>query len=323
MPTVTPLPGWAIVPAAMPQQTLSLPVDPRHEPKLRAVLVEADFELAEAPHAFWRGRGPGCIATFYRSGKLVLQGENAATLAAVLGLAAPEVPDPDTQRSAAVAVALAKHPDPKPAAWIGSDEVGKGDYFGPLVVVAARVERDRVPLLVELGVADSKSLGDAQMVKMAPQLEQVVVSQKVVVGPEAYNRLHAKFKNLNYLLAWAHARAIEDLLAKAPADYALVDKFADERLLKRSMLETGRRIRLDQRTKAEEDPAVAAASILARAEFLWRMKALSKEAGLTLPKGAGSPVLAAGRRLVAERGPEILGRFAKVHFKNTEKILGR
>ncbi len=308
--------------AAMPQQTLTLPVDPAHEPKLRAVLEQADFELSEAPHAFWRGRGPGCVATFYRSGKLVLQGENAGTLAAVLGLAEPSVPDPDQQRLDAVAAALAKHPDPKPAAWIGSDEVGKGDYFGPLVVVAARVERDRVPLLVELGAADSKTLGDAQMQAIAPELEAVVMHQKVVIGPEAYNRLRDKFKNLNHLLAWAHARAIEDLLAQAPADYALVDRFADERVLQRKMMETGRRIRLDQRPRAEEDPAVAVASILARVEFLRRMKALSRDAGLTLPKGAGSPVLAAGRRLVAERGREALGRYAKLHFKNTEKILG-
>lgn len=311
----------------MPQQTFTLAVGAEHEPKLRAVLEQADFELTEAPHAFWRGRGPGCVATFYRSGKLVLQGQNAASLAAVLQLAEPGVPDapasanPERTRSIAVAAALAKHPDPKPPAWIGSDEVGKGDYFGPLVVVAARVEREQVPLLTELGAADSKHLGDARMRQIAPALEAVVTHQVVAVGPESYNRLHAKLKNLNHLLAWGHARAIEDVLQQAPADYALVDRFADERLLQRKMLEQGRRIRLDQRPRAEEDPAVAVASILARVEFLRRLDALSRQAGMTLPKGAGPPVLAAGRKLVARLGADALPRFAKIHFKTTQRIV--
>lgn len=308
---------------ASPQQTLTLPVDPRHEPKLRAVLLEADFSLEEAPHAFWRGRGPGCIATLYKSGKLVLQGPNAGTLAAVLGLAEESLPDPDHARLSAVAEALAKHPDPKPEAWIGNDEVGKGDYFGPLVVVAARLERAKVPLLVELGVADSKTLGDDRMRVIARDLVHVVTHKAVTVGPEAYNRLYEKFGNLNHLLAWAHARALEDVLAEAPATYALVDRFADERVLSRRLLEAGRRIRVDQRPKAEEDPAVAAASILARTEFLRRMDALSKEAGFTLPRGAGSPVLAAGRRVIATHGVSALGRFAKLHFKTTEQLRGR
>ncbi|MDY0001597.1 MAG: ribonuclease HIII [Polyangia bacterium] len=302
-----------------PSQTFSL--DPLNEPKLRAVLIEAGFALEDAPHAFWRGRGPGCIATMYRSGKLVLQGVNAPTLAAVLGLAAAEPPEPEPARSAAIA--LAKHPEPKPDAWIGSDEVGKGDYFGPLVVVAARVERDQVPLLMELGVADSKTLGDSRMTSIAKDLRRLVPHRSVVVSPEAYNRLHSQLGNLNFLLAWAHSRALEDLLAEAPATYALVDRFADERVLRRRLGEAARRIQVEQRPKAEEDPAVAAASILARTEFLRRMEALSREAGFTLPRGAGPPVIAAGRRLLAEKGMEALGRFAKVHFRTTEDLRPR
>ena len=144
----------------------------------------------------------------------------------------------------------------------------------------------------------------------------------MVIGPEAYNRLQQKMGNLNHLLAWAHARAIENLLSAHSTDYVLVDRFDNERVLKKRLLPLGRQVRLDQRPKAEQNPAVAAASILARVTFLDQMRALSRQAGFPLPRGAGPPVLAAGRRLVAEHGPEALSRFAKLHFRTTQKVLG-
>jgi len=309
----------------MAQNIVTLPVDAQYQQRIRHILAAADFDFFDAPHAFYRAKGPGCTAVFYCSGKLVLQGVNALTLAAVLGLEEPAVPEAPAVKDASTRYdeALALHPDPKPQAWIGQDEVGKGDFFGPLVVVSVRVERDRVPLLAELGVTDSKSLGDKKMRAMANDLRAVVAHQAVILNPEAYNRLYAKIGNLNRLLAWAHARALEDLLAEAPAPYALVDKFADESVLKRALMEAGRGIVLAQRTKAESDPAVATASILARDIFLGRMDALSRSAGLIIPRGAGSPVLAAGRKLVAKHGPDALGRFAKLHFKTSGQILNR
>ncbi len=314
----------------MAQQTVTLPVDPQYQQRIRDILTAADFDFFETPHAFYRAKGPGCTAVFYRSGKLVLQGPNAQTLATVLGLEEPAIPDlPDKPGGASRSgagrfdAALECHPDPKPDPWIGQDEVGKGDYFGPLVVVSVCVARDRVELLEELGVTDSKLLKDPQMRAMANDLRAVVSHQAVVLNPEAYNRLYDKIGNLNRLLAWAHARALEDLLAEAPADYALVDKFADERVLRRSLMAAGRSIHLEQRTKAESDPAVATASILARDVFLGSMDALSRAAGMTIPRGAGAPVLVAGRKLVAKHGPDALGRFAKVHFKTSQQILRR
>lgn len=259
------------------------------------------------------------MLTFYRSGKLVLQGPQAPTVAAVLDLELPEQAAP----GAAFEAALDLHPDPKPALWIGSDEVGKGDYFGPLIVVAARLRREHVALLAELGAADSKTLTDKRIPGLAKELRHVVDFETVVLGPETYNRMYGETPNLNRLLAWAHATAIRSLLERAPADYVLTDQFANPVLIERRLKDLPDEIRLDQRTKAEADPAVAAASILARAEFLRRMKRLSEQAGMTLPKGAGSPVLAAGKRLVAARGPEALRSFAKIHFKTTEQVLGR
>ena len=301
----------------MAQVTLSLKATPLEAPPFRETLRAADFEFSELPYAFWRARGPGCVVTFYQSGKVVLQGPSSYATAAVLGLDAPEPEDGEPFEAA-----LAKHPDPKPEAWVGSDEVGKGDYFGPLVVAAVRLAREQVPLIAELGAADSKRLTDKKMMEMARELKHAVTVRLVVVGPERYNRLHAEMGNLNELMAWAHARAIGEVLEAAPAPYVLVDRFADESLVRRR-LRPGRRFTLAQRPRAEDDPAVAVASILARNEFLWRMRALSREAGFTLPKGAGPPVLTAGRRLVKAHGADALDHFAKRHFATTKQILGK
>jgi ribonuclease HIII len=205
---------------------------------------------------------------------------------------------------------------------VGIDETGKGDYFGPLVVVAAAITRDRVPLLRELGVGDSKRISDGVIIKMAPKLKACCTFRQVVIRPPRYNALYEKIGNLNRLLAWGHARALEDVLEVAPeATWALSDQFArDTRVVERQLMERGRQITLAQRTKAESDPAVAVASILARNEFLWQMKALGREMGRTLPKGAGPPVLAAARALVAAQGRDVLGSCAKLHFKTTNQL---
>ncbi len=309
----------------MAQQTLSLKVLPIAERATRDALREAGFAFEVAPYAFWRARGDGAVVVFYRSGKLVLQGPAAPAVAALLGLSVPAVdeaneaaPQDPVERFAA---ALALHPDPKPTAWVGTDETGKGDYFGPLIVAAVRLERDHVPLVAELGAADSKTLSDQRILELAPDLKRVVAHELVVVGPEAYNRLYANVKNLNRLLAWAHARALEDLLQRVQADYALTDQFGDPRLVENRLMAAGRKVRLEQRPRAEADPAVAVASILARHELIWRFRALSKDAGFVLPKGAGPKVLAAGRRLVQTFGEGALQRFAKTHFATTRQIL--
>lgn len=282
------------------------------------ILRGAGYEIVGAPHALWQARGAGCTATFYRSGKLVIQGRDALEAVVLLDLEIPEPADP----GADVAKALALHPDPPPDAWIGTDETGKGDYFGPLIVAAACIERDQIPFLAELGVTDSKRLGDKKILDIATELKKFVPHKLVVLGPETYNRLYGDIGNLNRLLAWAHARAITDLYDTCPVSYVLTDKFADERLLARRVAGLKDRLRLDQRVRAESDPAVAVASILARAELVWQIRRLSKQAGFTLPKGAGAPVLAAGKRLLAEAGREALPKFAKVHFSTTKQIGG-
>jgi ribonuclease HIII len=205
---------------------------------------------------------------------------------------------------------------------IGSDESGKGDFFGPLVIAAFFMPEGQDEVLRELGVKDSKRTSDARCREIAETLKRSYPFHSVVaIGPEKYNELWAKLRNLNRLLAWGHARAIENILERVPAGKAVTDQFGDERFVRNALLQKGREIELVQMPRAEEDPAVAAASILARAEFLTRLHFLSKDVGFELPKGASDLVEAAAVRLVRAKGPGILERVAKTHFKTTVRVL--
>jgi ribonuclease HIII len=208
------------------------------------------------------------------------------------------------------------------AGHIGTDESGKGDYFGPLVVAGFFQAEGQAEVLRALGVKDSKRTSDNRVREIAAVLKKGYPHSVVCVGPEKYNELYDKLRNLNRLLAWGHARVIENLLAEIPARLVLTDQFGDERFVREALMKHGRTVELVQRPRAEEDPAVAAASILARAEFLWRLRSLSEAAGLELPKGASALVETAARELVRREGAEALRRFAKVHFKTTERVLG-
>lgn len=204
---------------------------------------------------------------------------------------------------------------------IGTDESGKGDFFGPLVVAAFFMPEGHEGALRELGVKDSKRTSDARCREIADVLKRGYVHSIVSVGPEKYNALYEKLRNLNRLLAWAHARAIENILERVPAGKAVTDQFGDERFVREALLKKGRAIDLVQMPRAEEDPAVAAASILARAEFLTRLRFLAKDIGADLPKGASAIVEAAAVKLVREKGPDILNKVAKTHFKTTARVL--
>jgi ribonuclease HIII len=171
-------------------------------------------------------------------------------------------------------------------------------------------------------VRDSKKISDGRVLEIARDLRQVCKHSIVAIGPQKYNELYPKFRNLNRFLAWGHARALENLLAQVDCPLAIADQFGDERFILSALLEKGKQIQLVQRPKAEEDLAVAAASILARAEFLHRLKRLSDEVGTTLPKGATDVELAA-RMVVKKHGKERLGTVAKLHFKTTKAVLGK
>jgi len=204
---------------------------------------------------------------------------------------------------------------------IGTDESGKGDYFGPLVIAGVFLEDKQQSVLRELGVKDCKGLSDNRVRELAETLKQGYTYSIVAIGPEKYNELYEKLRNLNKLLAWGHARVIENILAKIPCSQAITDQFGDRLYVVNALMKKGRTIELIQRPKAEEDLAVAAASILARAEFLKRLYFLSKDLGVDLPKGSSPLAEETGLKLVKLEGIEALAKAAKIHFKLTDRIV--
>ncbi len=210
---------------------------------------------------------------------------------------------------------------PDPGRRVGVDESGKGDYFGPLVVAAVYVGPEH---LAELdGVMDSKKLTDARCHALSATIKAVCPYAVIAIGPAKYNELYAKIGNLNKLLAWGHARAIENVLEKVDCDYVISDQFADPAGLKRQLFEKGRQVTLESRVRGESDTAVAAASIVARSEFVGRLTRLGEEHGVSLPKGAGPPVMQAAVAIVRQRGPQALADVAKLHFKTTQEAIAR
>ncbi len=203
---------------------------------------------------------------------------------------------------------------------IGTDESGKGDYFGPLVIAGIYIKPEQWEILIKLGVQDSKKLSDYQCNAISKELK-VFPQSIVTIGPEKYNDLYDKIKNLNKLLAWGHARVIENLLEKIDCNNVLSDQFGDESLIQNALMKRGKSIKLIQRHHAEENIVVASASILARVQFLNCMDKLSREYNIEIPKGASKIVIDRGKQLVRKHGQEILKKVAKLHFKTTSSVL--
>lgn len=288
-------------------------VPPDGRDALRKRLASEPFEFRTVPHAAFSVKGAGVVATLYKSGKLVIQGADPELFAArYVESAAP--------------AASAKTPGPAsgaaPAAGpcIGSDETGKGDYFGPLVVCGVRLDDEVAGRIVrEARVQDSKRISDPEAIQLGAELRERVPYAIARLDPPEYNAEHARVKNLNPMLADLHERVIRELYQ--PGLRVLVDKFANAKLLEERT--RGLDIRLEQKPRAESlHPAVAAASIIARQEFLACLRELSNEWGLDLRKGAGTPTDRSAREFVRRFGKDELDKVAKVHFKTTQKVTG-
>jgi ribonuclease HIII len=203
--------------------------------------------------------------------------------------------------------------------WIGCDESGKGDYFGYLVAAGVVADEPSARKLKDMGVKDSKQLSDAECQRLSKLIPKMCKTNIVKISPEKYNALYAKYKNMNNILAWCHATVIENLLDDS-IDFVIVDKFADEKVLKSMVEKKKKPKKLIQRVRGEEDIAVAAASIIARAEFLRTLRALSLEVGIKLPKGAAH-LDEALREIRDKYDKNVLNVIAKVHFKTTKKMM--
>lgn len=212
---------------------------------------------------------------------------------------------------------------------IGTDESGKGDYFGPLVCAAVCVDEITAGELRSAGVRDSKTCSDPEIRELAEKIKELCAGRFGIleISPEKYNTLYDQMrtegKNLNTLLAWGHARVLEELLKKVDCKIAIADQFADKRYILGKLQARGRTIQLIQMHRAEQNIAVAAASILARARFVEKIAALSKKYAMTFPLGASAAVIKAGKQFTAKNGLPNLPLVAKMHFRTTAEVSGQ
>lgn len=204
--------------------------------------------------------------------------------------------------------------------WIGTDEAGKGDLFGPLTVAAVHVSREVLAKLILTGVRDSKKMTPARIQKCSAEVKQLAEHSVVTISPVKYNELYAVMKNVNRLLAWAHARALENVLQKAPCDGVISDQFAPDHVLEAALLEKGKKIRILQKTGGEKDVAVAAASVLAREAYLTGLSKLSRKTGFSLPGGSAAEASSAAQKVFHEKDIDFLKSVCKVHFKNIRNL---
>jgi ribonuclease HIII len=301
--------GRSARPGAGGPTSLTFPFDPAGAQRLAEVLDALGCEAHDPPqHARLAAKGDGVRLVLYTSGKLLLQGKGASRLReelAAFGLVEGAAPPEDAQPT------------------VGSDECGKGDFFGPLVVAAAYVDPDTAARLAEAGVQDSKRISDPRILTLSAEVARRCPHEVVSVSPTRYNELYEQFQNLNRMLAWAHGRALERVLEQTGCGRVVVDRFAkDDRVVGRALGPLGKKAHVIQRPRAESEPAVAAASILARARFVRDLDRLSERAGMTLPKGAAPQVERAGRELVRAHGAQALGDYAKLHFRTAARVLG-
>lgn len=285
--------------------------------QLKDILEQRGWEMSVIPYSIFKASGEKVSVVAYESGKLVVQGKNAQefiefTLEPEIlhtygTLLPPELSAED----------LSPHG--------GIDESGKGDFFGPLVIAGVCVDEKIASALRQIGVCDSKLVTSSKKIfSLAEEIRKAAEGHFniVLLRPETYNRLYSNIGNLNRLLAWGHARTIENLLDLVPdCPRMLSDKFGDESLIRRALMEKGRRIILEQKIRAESDVAVAAASILARDYFLRQMNKLSETLGVELPRGGGPQVKIIGRQLLEKHGPGVFESCAKLHFKTYTELL--
>jgi len=260
---------------------------------------------------------------FYESGKLVVQGKGTQEFIEF-------VLEPEILKEVKLGYETVLNPDlllPR----FGVDESGKGDFFGPLSIAGVYVNESVINAWKEVGIRDSKNISsDKKIHELAEIIRKTpgCVTDSVVVGNEAYNRLYAKMRSVNTLLAWGHARVIENLMGKryqmnpSPVK-AISDQFAASKtVIEKALMSQGKEIQLVQRHKAEEDIAVAAASILARDEFVNGLVKLEQQFGMKFPKGASAAVDAAAKKFVKERGAEELAKVSKLHFRTALRAQG-
>jgi ribonuclease HIII len=271
------------------------------------------YDVAYSLFAF---KGEKVNVVGYQSGKLVVSGKNTEDFVR-------DILEAEITGEPRLGYDAVHNPE-----WFtlhaGCDESGKGDLFGPLVTACVIADGDMVREWIELGVADSKKLTDGSILKLDKAIRQTkgVVVKTAFARMPKYNELYKKFgSNLNKLLAWYHGKSLNQALDERHAPWGLLDQFTKQKLVD-AYIKERQDFKLVSRTKAESDPVVAAASIVARAVYVREMKRLSDEVGEPLVKGASGRVLAQAKAIVQKKGAEALKSFAKMHFKTAYEAQG-
>lgn len=293
--------------------SFSTTVDLKLAKKLTQDLSAQGFEISKPQYTVFSAKNKGLTCTLYESGKLLVQGKETPTFLEFY--LEPEILGKFSYTYSDLEVDTSPH--------IGIDEAGKGDFFGPLCIAGVYASGDEILKLKEIGVKDSKSMTDKTILILADKIKARCQHHIVKINPFKYNELYGKFKNLNKLLAWGHATAIEALLQKTGCKEILIDQFAAESVVKTALSRKGLEVNLTQRHRGEEDLVVAAASILARQAFVQGIEALGREYSMVLPKGASQDTIKAGCKLLAQHGMQALGKAGKLHFKTLDAILAK
>ena len=284
--------------------------------KLGQALSTRNWPTRTVQYARYAFDGENVKVVAYESGKLVVQGRNTEDFVA-------NILEPEVTGEFLLGYEEVNNPE-----WFeshaGLDESGKGDLFGPVVTACVIGDGDMVRGWMEAGIRDSKTITDGAIMKMAKQIKETrgVVIKVAYTSMPKYNELYRKFdSNLNKFLAWLHGRSLNDALEVKMPDWGLLDQFTKQPLVQEYV--KGKDFDLQMRTKAEEDPVVAAASIVARATWLQQMKKLEETAGGNLPKGSGVQAKEKAKSIYEKWGEEGMGEFCKLHFKTAYEAMGK
>lgn len=287
--------------------------------KLRAICEArgfAPFEVAYTRFAYKSDAARMNVAA-YTSGKVVIAGKGTEEFVTM-------TLEPEITGAAKLGYDDVLHPE-----WFephaGLDESGKGDFFGPVVAATVIAEKPAIEAWRKAGVQDSKKITETRILELDRAIQETpgVVVRTCYCGMPKYNELMSRpGANLNRLLAWQHATALEQALTAKRVSWGLLDQFTEQPLAQRELAKKGvKDFDLRMRTKAEEDPVVAAASVVARAEFVRQMNLLSKRFGAKLQKGAGPLVKQQAAEIMAKFGTRALGEFAKLHFRTAYEVV--
>lgn len=301
--------------SALTYPVLQIPKQ-QHE-AFKRFLEDLGFTFEDRPYQVFLARKPGSVVNLYANGKIVFGGTDEFVIKSIC------------EHAVALGALSIKKLERKlepleiSGTRIGTDEVGKGDYFGPLVVAGVLVNNEVEKQLKELAIKDSKSLSDTTISNLAHEIRRICGRKRfeeVWISPLKYNVLHKKMKNVNKILGWAHARVIENLLSNGiDCSKAVADQFGDPAYIKNALMAKGKQIELIQISKAERDLAVAAASVLARDVFIRKLEELGESYMMEFPKGS-THVIEFGKKLVQMHGISVLANVAKLHFRTTSQI---